>query len=169
MLKFIGAMLIVAGCGGYGFMTAFYWKREELALRQLVGNLEFMECELQYRLTPLPELCGQTAGERSSLTSEFWKLLEVELGQRSEVDAACCVQSVLNRCTKLPEHTRLALKMLGQTLGRFDLDGQLQGLKSLKDHCYAQLEFMGHDREIRLRSYQTLGICTGIALAIIFA
>ena len=167
MLKLFGALLIVTGCGGFGFLTAVCWKREELALRQLAGDLEFMACELQYRMTPLPELCGQTAGKRNSITSEFWKLMEAELEQQMEPDVSCCVQSVLNRCRKLPEHTQKALKMLGQTLGRFDLEGQLQGLNSVKNHCYGELESMAQERDFRLRSYQTLGICTGIALAII--
>lgn len=167
MLKLFGALLIVIGCGGFGFLTAVYWKQEELALRQLVGDLEFMVCELQYRMTPLPELCGQTAGERNGLTSEFWKLMEAELEQQMEPDVSCCVQSVLNRCGKLPEHTQKALKILGQTLGRFDLEGQIQGLNSVKSHCCGELESMVQERDFRQKSYQTLGICTGIALAII--
>ena len=61
--KLFGALLVICGCGGMGFSIAAASKREEAALRQLIGALDFMECELQYHLTPLPELCRQAGRE----------------------------------------------------------------------------------------------------------
>ena len=52
--KWIGALMVVAGCGGVGFTMAAAYIREEWALRSLIGALDYMTCELQYRLTPLP-------------------------------------------------------------------------------------------------------------------
>ena len=56
ILKWIGVALVVAGCGSVGFKISANHRKEEKALRQLIGILDYMECELQYRLTPLPEL-----------------------------------------------------------------------------------------------------------------
>ena len=61
--KWIGALLIIAGCGSFGFSMAAGHIREEKQLRQLSWLLDFMSCELQYRLTPLPELCLQASQE----------------------------------------------------------------------------------------------------------
>jgi stage III sporulation protein AB len=55
-VRWIGAILIVAGCGGVGFGMALHYKREESTLRQLLKILEMFCCELEYRMTPLPEL-----------------------------------------------------------------------------------------------------------------
>ena len=46
-----GAALVIAGCGGFGFSIASGYKREEGILRQLLRALNYMEWELQYRLT----------------------------------------------------------------------------------------------------------------------
>ena len=54
--KWIGAVLIVAGCGGFGFTLSSEHRRQEKSLRKLIAVLDFMACELQYRLTPLPDL-----------------------------------------------------------------------------------------------------------------
>ena len=53
-------------------------------------------------------------------------------------------------------------------IGRFDLEGQLQGLESVRVYCRDQLDNLAKDRDVRLRSYQTLGLCAGAALAILF-
>ena len=53
ILKVIGVILVIAGCGGVGFRIAANHRLEEKTLRQLIGILDYMECELQYRLTPL--------------------------------------------------------------------------------------------------------------------
>ena len=57
---------------------------------------------------------------------------------------------------------------MGSSLGRFDLDGQLLGLEAVRVYCQEQLSEMSKDRDVRLRSYQTLGLCAGAALAILF-
>ena len=57
---------------------------------------------------------------------------------------------------------------MGSSLGRFDLEGQLQGLESVRIYCREQLDELSKDRDVRLRSYQTLGLCAGAALAILF-
>ena len=65
--KWIGAILIVASCSGCGFAIAAGKRREEQLLCQLMGILQFIEAELQYRLTPLPELCRMAAGEAKGI------------------------------------------------------------------------------------------------------
>jgi hypothetical protein len=48
------------------------------------------------------------------------------------------------------------------------LEGQLQGIASVHSACERTLEQLSNNREMRLRSYQTLGLCVGAALVILF-
>ena len=57
---------------------------------------------------------------------------------------------------------------LGRTLGRFDLDGQLIGLENARRDCRRAVDALSENRDNRLRCYQTLGLCAGAALAILF-
>ena len=61
--KWFGALLIIGSCSGCGFAIAAGKRREERMLYQLMGILQVMDADLQYRLTPLPELCRMAAGE----------------------------------------------------------------------------------------------------------
>ena len=46
--------------------------------------------------------------------------------------------------------------------------GQILGLEAVRSHCRSELDALSANQDERLRSYQTLGLCTGAALAILF-
>lgn len=166
--KIIGVALVIFGCGSMGFRVAASHRQEEKALRQLISILDFMECELQYRLTPLPQLCRQTATEFPQLPGAIFAELCLEMESQVSPDIACCMAVTLEKFKQLPPITRSCIDLLGRSIGRFDLDGQLKGLESVRQDCRRNLEMLENNREVRLRSYQTLGLCAGAALAILF-
>lgn len=166
--KWMGAIMIVASCGGFGFLLAAGQLREERSLRQLLHALDFMGCELQYRLTPLPELCRQTGQEVKGSVGQVFVMLAQELEDQISAEVESCMRAALGKCPELPEKTCQSLCLLGQTLGRFDLEGQLKGLETVRTGCREGLQRLLQNKEPRLRSYQTLGLCAGAALAILF-
>ena len=165
--KWVGAILIIVSCSGCGFGIAAGKRREEWLLCQLAGILQFMEADLQYRLTPLPELCRMAAGETKGVLHSVFMNLYRELNWRKLPDAGSCMYAAIQRSGEIPARVRRLLVQLGHTLGRFDLTGQLQGIQAVRKRCEESLESIRKNREERLRSYQTLGICAGAALAII--
>lgn len=166
--KLLGAILIIAGCGGFGVSMTASFKREEAALCQLIGILDYIQCELQYRLTPLPDLCRQVSVERRNQIGKFFRVFGEELESCQIPDVESYMRIALSKFDSLPRKTVTALELLGNTMGRFDLEGQIQSLESVRQYCRQELDTMGTNRDIRLRSYQTLGLCTGAALAILF-
>ncbi len=166
-LKWIGAILIVAGCGGFGCSIAGSYRAQERALRQLVRALDYMSSELQYRMTALPELCRAAAQESRGCIHDLLVALAEELQRQISPDAASCMTAALSKTTALPTLARKNLEQLGQSLGRFDLQGQLRGLDAVRQSCRSDLEALAQNREVRLRSYQTLGLCAGAALVVL--
>lgn len=167
-LKLIGALMIIAGCSGVGYYVVYSHKREEDALRQLIAALDYMECELQYRLTPLPELCRSAAADNKGAVCTLMLNLAKELDRQISPDAAVCMQVAIEKTPKLPDKTKKLLSRLGGSLGRFDMSGQLRGLENTRILCRKELDNLQKDRETRFKSYKTLAICAGIALAILF-
>lgn len=166
--KWIGAILVIAGCGGVGFTMAAAYKREEWALRCLLNALDYMACELQFRLTPLPDLCRQAGKECRGVVGQVLTNLARELENQIAPDADSCMYAAISRTDNLPGKTRDALRLLGTGLGRFDMDGQLKGLEQVRSHCRRELDQLAGCRDQRVRGYQTLGVCAGAALAILF-
>lgn len=167
--KWIGAMLVIAGCGGFGFSLAAAHRREVRELQGLLRSLEFMQWELTYRLTPLPELCAQAGREAGGVLMKVFSDLSGELNRQISPDVPSCMQVSLGRYrSALTPRGRKLLFQLGRSLGRFDLAGQLKSLKALQRACQDALVSLERDKDVRMRNYQTLGLCAGAALAIIF-
>lgn len=167
-IKWIGALLVIMGCGGVGFTMAASYRREERSLRMLLRALEYMTCELQFRLTPLPELCRQAGRECGGPAGQVLTALSKELESQISPDVDSCMYAALSKLEGVPHSTAEALGLLGKCLGRFDLNGQLQGLEQVRAHCRRELTALESGRDQRIRGYQTLGVCAGAALAILF-
>ncbi len=147
-------------------MAAAY-RAEELLLRQLQDVLQFMYCELQFHLTPLPELCRKAgANAKGAVGKTFLKLAD-RLEKCTTPDVSECMDSTV-AVSELTPRLRELMKKLGRTMGCFDMEGQLRGLEELRGLCTRELEDLAAGREDRLRSYQTLGLCAGAALVILF-
>lgn len=137
-------------------------------LESLCCLLEYMECELRYRLTPLPALCAATAGQASGALKDLFLILTQELENQISPDAGSCMHAALSRCRGLPQQVVQCLQELGKTLGMFDIDGQIKGLEATQQTCRRNLQFLRQNKDNRLRSYQTLGLCAGAAIVILF-
>ncbi len=166
--KWIGAVLIICGCGLIGFSISAAYRREERELRAMIGAMDYMACELQFRQTPLPQLCRQAAMDRSGCVGRLLLNLAKELESQVSPDVRSCLAVAAATAGQLPGRIQEAVCIMGASLGRFDLEGQLQGLEAVRSFCRGELDSMAVNRDSRLRSYQTLGLCAGAALAILF-
>ena len=150
-----------------GFSIALSHKKEEKTFRQIISAINYMECELQYQLTPLPQLLGQASQETGGAVRNILESLAIELENQITPQVSNCMETVLRKQRDLSQKTKEVFIQLGQCLGRFDLQGQLKELDYVRRLCTNHLNDLEANRDTRLRSYQTLGLCAGAALAIL--
>ena len=164
--KWIGAIFVLFSCGGFGFRIAHAYRQRERLLHQLLNTLETMSSELEYHLTALPVLSRKASADTSGVLRDVFANLARELEWQSEPDAECCMSAAVS-ASCLTSDTKRLLLGLGRTLGRFDLEGQLKGIDGISREAAAELDRLTKNQDARLRSYQTLGLCAGAALAIL--
>ena len=75
IFKIVGALCVITGCGAVGFRIAAMYKYEEKCMRQLLDIVSYMEWELSYKMTPLPELCRQAVGQKSGAVCRYFLAL----------------------------------------------------------------------------------------------
>lgn len=167
LTKWIGSILIIIASGGFGIMIAVNYKREISVLKQLISALDYMECELQFRMYALPELCRLTANECDGVIRHVFSKLAIELEDQISPDVASCLRTVLTQVPNIPQQTMECFRYLGDCLGRFDLNGQLKGLETVRQECRTKLSKLSANSDIRARSYQTIGLCAGAAIVIL--
>ncbi len=166
-LKIIGAVVIIFACGSVGVRIRQTHTREIQSMKMLISALDYMKCELSYRMYPLPELCRLTAKECEGVLRKFFSNLANEMDDQISPDVKQCINTVLAQVPEMATSTAEAIILMGKSMGRFDLQGQLKGLESVRAECRLKLSKLMADREPRMRSYQTLGLCAGAAIVIL--
>lgn len=167
MFKGIGALLVVMGCAAVGYLLSGSHLRRERLLQNLISTLEYMNCELQFQATPLPQLCRLAGENLGGVLRDFFNMLSDELDAQIYPDAQACMAVVIAKFRQLPKESKAVLTTMGKSLGRFDLQGQVSGLAAATAECHRYLNVLSTNRESKLRSYKTLGVCAGAALVII--
>lgn len=167
-LKLFGAILIIAGCGSFGFLMAAAHRKEANTLSQLISVLEYMENILQYHMLPLPDICRQIDSNCSGNIRRVFMLLAEELDRQIAPNVQNCMDAALSKSKDIPKLTYDALISLGSSLGHFGLEGQLKGIAAVRADCEDKLKMYTENQEMRLRTYQTLALCAGAAIAILF-
>ena len=167
-LKILGAVFVILGCGGFGFSIYRNHKKEVKALEQLIKALDYMENELNYQLTPLPQLCKDISAVCTGVVRRFFLALSEELDKQITPDVKSCTQVALERLDDIPSQGKCFFLDLGTCLGQFDVGGQTNAICAIKSNCKKTLQYISTSQEERLRNYQTLGLCAGAALVILF-
>ena len=166
--KLIGAVCIIVGCGSCGFLMASHYLSNMRMLQSLVSVLDYMDSELQYRATPLPVLCRDAAQQVNGKVRQIFTTLADELDAQVSPDVRRCMASTLDRIADVWCPLVFILMELSASLGRFDMHGQLRAIARARSLCDEKLKQLQQGKDNRLRSYQTLGICAGASLAILF-
>lgn len=167
-VKIVGALLVLMGTGGIGYLKCQGYRREISAIGELVTALDWMGWELQDKLLPVQCLCQSAAEHCNGKVQKVLISLGQELENRIAPDVLCCMEIAIKRVDGIPPATKAHLIQLGRCLGKMDLQGQLSSLEGLKVGCEKDLEFLERNRQLRLRNYQTLGFCGGVALVVLF-
>lgn len=168
MIKLFGAIFTIVGCCGVGLAMGRNHARATRSLEQLAKSLEWMAWELNCRMPPLAQLCRRTGQNSTGEVARVFEQLSTELDAQLTPDVSACMAAALEAVPRVPAITAEHFMNLGQVLGQFDLDGQVASLEAAASLCKRDLEALGRNQQLRLRNYQTLGLCLGVALVILF-
>ena len=126
--------MLIAAAAVYGGASYTALKREHLnELEALCHMLRLMQDELETRALPLPELAAQlearTEDAGKTLLSELLRRMP-ELGSR---DFQNIWEESVTESVKHSEGAARLLCKLGSFLGRYDVDSQLDALRSCRE------------------------------------
>ena len=159
--------MILLGCGGFGFVVSKNAKKEIIALQNFLLATEYMICELRYRMTPLPNLCVATSQVTRGVVSEIFAALGEILELQTSSSVSACMDIVLQKHQIYSEKVTALFRNLGQRLGIFDLDGQIDVLSTLRLEGKGLLKSCQDGHSTRSRSYKTIALCAGAAIVIL--
>ena len=161
MIRWLGFLLIVCGASTCGLLLGFGVKREQQICQSLLTALNRMKWELQFRLTPLPELFRFASDDAQvPVSGLFMKISD----QITNAPGKPLDPSAFRM---LPHEIAAVLSELFRDLGRQDVESQTAALELAIRRIGRILQELTQSGRERSRVYRTLGVCAGISLAVI--
>ena len=166
-IKWIGAVLIVISCSMVGLRIVWEKLRMEKLLRTMIRIVEYMESQLKYAQVSLSNLCRQASSLENNIVGKLFAQIADELDSQIAPDASLCIRVAIHKTKDLPQKLGELVEMAGKEFGCYGLEGQLRVLRSLREKSLEMLEGLLNNKDSRMRSYQTLGLCAGAAVVIL--
>jgi stage III sporulation protein AB len=169
MIRLIGAVLITAGTAAWGIMGVLRLRNRVKSLSALLSVLASMKSEICDRLTPMPQLLAQLAGEATYPASLLFKNASEKITNLgSKPFSSIWRQAVLNTPELLLEPPEeLVLTELGMSLGRYDVGEQRSALSYAQRRMDEFLRKAESDRDKNSKVHAFLGVAAGIFAVVI--
>ena len=170
MIKIIGCMLVIIGCGAIGFFEAEKMKKRLLEMQYIKRYVLFMKGEIRYGNKTLPETFLQLEKRANGVWKDFFgrtgkKLWNTSNGTLSYVWEEEVENSLSS--SLLREAEKKEWKELGENLGYLDQEMQINLLEIYEQHLGESIEKEKEKMSTQTKLYQVLGVMSGIFLVII--
>ncbi len=168
-MKLVGILIIVLSAGSVGFRIAASLKKRCKLLRQLSTALQVLKNEISFCGTPLPQAFALMAVSVQDTPERVFSSVARQMEQRRWLTPQHAMEQALTEQPELGHDADTAdlLIKLAAGLGKYDRDSQLQTIEKVGAELESLLQAAEQERSIRSRTYETLGICAGLAVGIL--
>lgn len=160
----VGAFLLIIGCGSLGLYCAARIRKRPVELRECLTALTLLDTEIFWGSTPLPEafsiLRDRTDGAWSDFFAELSERLQKGEGANSAWNATIA-HRMKSFCLK-PEDWQV-IKDVGKGLGRSDRQEQHKQIELVKQQISLVKEHAAQWSEKQAKMWSYLGFLGGVA------
>lgn len=164
-IRILGAAILFCSSSYIGFSAALHVRREVRTLQQFRQSLELMRCEVSYTHTPFAKLCDILCTGATGEVQAFYTALKQSLGEDGQSNAAANLTQ--KYFPFLSASAAQTVRDLFSSFGRFDAEAQLRLIDEAEQSLARELAAVSEEKRQRAKCYRTLGICTGLAVAIL--
>ena len=166
VLKLIIAIAIVVICTTIGIKQSNKYVSREYILREAISLFKGIKNEMNYTLTPIPNAIESVRQNMRTALKEVMGAVSFELLKYNASE-----DTVANEIARLEELTPYDKQIISNgivSLGKTDLDGQINILNMTCGTLENQLEDSIEEKKKNSKLYKTIGIATGLMIAIVF-
>lgn len=170
MLKAIGALLILAGCGYLGFKLGDQYRQRTEILRYLQNGFNLLETEISYSSTPLPlaltRIAEKIKGDGRIPFAQAAELLKRKQGLTA---AEAWEEGVRCLATKFPlsREEISILVLFGHGLGCSAREEQMKNIALAREQLRMVEKSAEEARRKNQRMWQYMGLCTGGVIVLV--
>ena len=124
-MKIIGAMIVIGACLSIGQRRVNAVRRELCTVSALIYGVRVMRAELTSRLCPMDELLRKAAEHAGPEAEAFFLRCAESLSKLNENSFSDLWSDACGTILSITAEDRRQLELLGESLGRYELDEQL--------------------------------------------
>jgi stage III sporulation protein AB len=169
MIKWIGALCIIAATTSGGFMWAKQYSERPRQLRQLKSALQALEAEIMYGLTPLGQACEHLAEQIPEPLKGFFQSFAAKLSEGSGSVQKAWDETIVEIWprTAFGKGEREVMKQFGATLGQHDRDHQQKQIRLALTHLQREETEAKDEQHRNEKMIKSLGLLAGLLLALL--
>ena len=170
MLKIIGAVLVIFACAALGYKKSAAISDRLFLLREIEKLLLLLMGEITYRREALPEAVLRVSGKVQEPLCSFVKET-AEMAQKYQGERfACIFRENAEKYLKNSELTQKDFEefvQLGEYLGYLDTDMQKNTTQWYLQQLKTEIDILAGEIPVKKKLYRSLGVLSGIFLAIL--
>ena len=166
VLKVLTAIAIVAVCTALGIIKSKRYESREYILREAIMLFEGIRNEISYCLTPIPNAIETTRQNMITPLKDVMGAVSFELLQYNASS-----ENITNEIATLTELTPYDVQTISNgiiSLGKTDVDGQIGVINMTNVTLKNQLNDSIEAKKKNSKLYKTVGLATGLMIAIVF-
>ena len=166
VLKLVISVLIITVCTVIGIKQAKKYESREYILREAIGLFKGIKNEINYTLTPIPNAIEAVRQNMKTGLKYVMGAVSYELLQYNTSE-----DIVASEIAKLEELTPYDKQVISNgiiSLGKTGVDGQMGVINMTCNTLESQLQDSIEDKKKNSKLYKTVGIATGLMIAIVF-
>ena len=167
MIRVIGFIFIISGAAVTGILQAASIRFNIRMFQDLRKALVLMKSEVMYSHLNIEKMSLMASGAVLSPLSELFKAVYVGISHDPTCSNVTILKDFFAHGSPVPAEMQDILLDLFYMLGRQDPSAQVRALELAESRVTCVLQQLETDREERCRSFRVLGICTGLALAVV--
>lgn len=169
MIKLIGIALILISTAATGAAMVGGVHATLDQTRALQQLLQLMRSEIQYHLTPLPEIFAAASKTISGPVGVLCENIAASMLDGQPQTVYFAVKSAMDKTDRLSvsRAAQGAFLDLARSLGRYDLDSQLCAIDYCLERLGTILATLEAEKSARCRSYGAVCACAGVCFLII--
>lgn len=160
MLKLVGAVMVAFACGYFGFYISMSMRKRTTSIEKIITSLEMLEGEIGFGMNKLKQafLNIDTCGIFSCVAEKIAKC-----GIKNAFESA--VSEYADKLA-LKNEDKEILIVLGDKMGRTDVDDQIKSIKYVKALLEERKKSASEEYERLGKIYRNGGILVGLMIAV---
>lgn len=165
MVRWLGIVLVLATSSCFGFLKAAELRRRPRLLKITADSLKLIRSDIAFRLLPLPDTLRHAAQAASDPLRDAYAELAAQMRTETQPFSEQW-RAAFRALDGFSPEDQAALCTLGEQLGKYDADSQLDAI----DYCIHYLQ--SAEEEARLNAvrsgklYSGLGFTIGLMMAV---